>query len=374
MSNLPNTDCYEKSFMHRDIITNIVVTKTDFLITGSIDGHVKFWKKQEEGIEFVKHFRSHLGAVVSLSANTNGSYLCSASNDKSIKIFDVINFDMINMIKLDYVPLATEWVHSPGDAISTLAVSDQDSNKICIYDAQGTNVPVHVLDRFHSKPVNVMRYNLAYETVISVDKSGILEYWQSPKHEYKFPKSVSFDSKLDTSLFEFAKHKTVVTGLDFSPDGKRFATISTDRKVRVFSFITGKLLRVYDESLARYSEQQQTAQALPNMEFGRRMANERDLEKSNSLLMSNIVFDISGHFILYPTMLGVKVVNVETNRCTKILGKGDNIRPLHITLFQGRIKRSKAALTSSVGRRFYSILQKTIYSLVNRLYSNKYNK
>ena len=35
--------------------------RTDFLITASCDGHVKFWKKTEDGIEFVKHFRSHLG-------------------------------------------------------------------------------------------------------------------------------------------------------------------------------------------------------------------------------------------------------------------------------------------------------------------------
>lgn len=146
-------------------------------------------------------------------------------------------------------------------------------------------------------------------------------------------------------LFEFAKNKTTVTGLDFSPDGKRFATISTDRKVRVFSFTTGKLLRVYDENLARYSEQQQTSAGLPNMDFGRRMAAEREIEKSGSLLMANIVFDASGHFILYPTMLGVKVVNIETNRCVKVLGKGDNIRPLHLALFQGRVRRSKAAIT-----------------------------
>lgn len=60
LENLPNTECYEKSYMHRDNITHIVVTKTDFVITASVDGHVKFWKKMEEGIEFVKHFRSHL--------------------------------------------------------------------------------------------------------------------------------------------------------------------------------------------------------------------------------------------------------------------------------------------------------------------------
>lgn len=49
--------------MHRDVITHLVVTKTDFVITASIDGHIKFWKKMEEGIEFVKHFRSHLSML-----------------------------------------------------------------------------------------------------------------------------------------------------------------------------------------------------------------------------------------------------------------------------------------------------------------------
>jgi hypothetical protein len=41
----------------------VQATPTDFVITGSIDGHIKFWKKQETGIEFVKHYRGHLGAV-----------------------------------------------------------------------------------------------------------------------------------------------------------------------------------------------------------------------------------------------------------------------------------------------------------------------
>lgn len=60
LENLPDAECYEKSYMHRDVITHVVVTKTDFIVTASIDGHLKFWKKMEDGIEFVKHFRSHL--------------------------------------------------------------------------------------------------------------------------------------------------------------------------------------------------------------------------------------------------------------------------------------------------------------------------
>ena len=38
-------------------------SRTDFIITASCDGHVKFWKKKEGEIEFVKHFRAHLGKV-----------------------------------------------------------------------------------------------------------------------------------------------------------------------------------------------------------------------------------------------------------------------------------------------------------------------
>lgn len=128
--------------MHRDVITHLVVTKSDFIITGSIDGHIKFWKKMEEGIEFVKHFRSHLSnyfrifriidnivykffttvPIHSLTSNYSGTFLCSASEDKSVKIFDVINFDMINIIKLDFMPLTTCWIAAPGEAIQSLAM------------------------------------------------------------------------------------------------------------------------------------------------------------------------------------------------------------------------------------------------------------
>lgn len=64
------------------------------------------------------------------------------------------------------------------------------------------------------------------------------------------------------------------------------------------------------------------------------MAVERDLDKSEFSTNNNILFDVSGHFIMYPTMLGIKVINIDTNRCVSILGKTDNIRPLHIALFQ----------------------------------------
>lgn len=69
-------------------------SRTNFIITCSIDGHIKFWKKQELGIEFVKHFRGHLGNIQDVGVNSSGTLLCTISNDKSLKVFDVVNFGM----------------------------------------------------------------------------------------------------------------------------------------------------------------------------------------------------------------------------------------------------------------------------------------
>lgn len=156
---------------------------------------------------------------------------------------------------------------------------------ISIFHAQGDAEPLHVIETLHSKPISLIKYNVAFDIIISVDQAGILEYWTGPKTDYKFPaKVVSFESKLDTDLYEFVKAKTLVIALDCSCDGKRFATLSTDRKVRVFNFLSGKLIRVYDETLPRYHEMQQTGKAIPNMEFGRKYANNFCQTKCSSFM------------------------------------------------------------------------------------------
>jgi len=74
--------------------------RTDFLITASCDGHVKFWKKTEELIEFVKHFRSHLTPITDITDNYNGTLMCTISSDQTVKVFDVINFGILKLFAL----------------------------------------------------------------------------------------------------------------------------------------------------------------------------------------------------------------------------------------------------------------------------------
>jgi peptidylprolyl isomerase domain and WD repeat-containing protein 1 len=66
--------------------------RTDFIITTSIDGHLKLWKKQEVGIEFVKHYHAHLTPIVCVAASADGQVFASLAEDGTCKVFDVVNF------------------------------------------------------------------------------------------------------------------------------------------------------------------------------------------------------------------------------------------------------------------------------------------
>ncbi|CAN0324492.1 unnamed protein product, partial [Discosporangium mesarthrocarpum] len=61
-------------------------------------------------------------------------------------------------------------------------------------------------------------------------------------------------------------------------------------------------------------------------------------QASEALNQQNAVFDESSHFLIYTTMLGVKVVNLTTNRVSRVLGRHENVRFLQTALFQGTAK------------------------------------
>ena len=96
ISAIPASPRYSKSLMHKDQLSFVTITPlTDFLITSSVDGVVKFWKKVAVGIESVKEFRAHIGEIKSVSISQDGRSFATAGADKTIKIFDVITFGVV---------------------------------------------------------------------------------------------------------------------------------------------------------------------------------------------------------------------------------------------------------------------------------------
>lgn len=358
---LPSATRYSKSLMHKDQLAFCTVTPhTDFLITSSVDGYVKFWKKVFGGVEFVKEFKAHSGEIKSVSVSVDGRSFATAGADKTVKVFDVVNFDLLAMLQPEASPRCVCYVHGSRSSYPLLAVSNEDDGRIVIYDGRGeSSAPLYTIQNLHKKPVQLMAYNNFYDCVVSADANGMIEYWR-PSGSYEKPDNV-FGMKSSTSLFEFKKARSIPSSLTISPTGTRFATFSfPDRKVRLFEFATGKLLRTYDESITTITEMQQAgtlaSEPMEAVEFGRRIAVERELEQPSVRNHVSVAFDESGHFLLYGSILGTKVINTITNHMVKLFGRDEPFRPMDLALYQGRPEK-KGVMTVEMAASENPLLQ-----------------
>ena len=359
---LPKSARYSRSLMHKEQLLFVTWTPiTEFLITSSIDGVVKFWKKIAQGIEFVKEFRAHNGEIKSVSVSQDGRSFATAGADDSVKIFDVVTFDLLSMLSLSFTPKCLLWVHQKGASLPKLAVSEESKPLIHIFDGRGeSEEPMHTIKGLHRSPVHSMAFNEPFDCVVSADEGGMLEYWR-PSGNYEKPDNV-FEYKSSTNLFEFKKAKSVPTSLAVSPNGKQLVAFSMpDRKIRIFDFASAKLHRTYDESLQVMEEMQQAGTSphkLDNVEFGRRMAQEREVESQTMRSKSSVIFDESSNFIIYGSMLGIKVLNTFTNQIVKMYGKDENFRAVNLAIYQGQPQK-KGITTVEMGASSNPLLQES---------------
>eukprot|EP01083_Nonionella_stella_P033870 92682_1 len=362
MERLPSAELYEQSYMHRDTVTHVACTKSDFIVTGSKDGVLKFWKKTKGGIEFVKKYLAHQGPISHISVSNDGNYIATCSSDKYIKIFDVTSFDMINFIKVSFTPSVCEWIHQKRSIRGILACADRNSPDIHIFTSDQVEA-IHVL-QIHRKPVRLIAYNAKYKSVISTDINGMVEYWEA-SDPYGLPSGVKFKFKSDTDLYEFAKRKTVPVSLTVSPCGELFVTLSLDHIVCLWNFRSGKIMKRYDESPKVYEQKQVKASkcdpeerekmhVLEAFDYGQRKAREgarlSHLKEDIFTNVPSVIFDCSGNFLLIPSIIGIKVINHRDNRLVRVLGQGESTeRFLQLALYQGQVKEVGASVVASMG-------------------------
>lgn len=400
---LPTSERYEKSYMHRDVVTHVACAKqTEFIITGSADGHVKFWKKLLTGIEFVKHFQAHLGPIIGFNLSPDGTKLATSSTDSMVKIFEVKSYDMSNILALPFLPGTLLWLSS-GSACKSkssagaslrlssphIAVSDINSGSISIYNTEsGSQTPLRTISSVHSTPVQCMCLNMHYGCVISIDFRGVIEYWSVDTFEVstKSNSSVLFDYKSDTDLYDLAKSKTFPTSVAAASHGNAFAVFSADHVIRLFDFCSGKLTRKYDESVSVYTATADSTTdggeregfGINSMDLSRRVAVEKQLYEQldglrgvgnkfaevvvsadsqslpecyySGLRRCNLSFDETGYFLIYATLVGVKVLNTLSNRVVRVLGKDEvGERFLSVAVYQGVPRVDTQFLLSRAG-------------------------
>jgi peptidylprolyl isomerase domain and WD repeat-containing protein 1 len=285
-------------------------------------------------VDFVKHYQAHLKPINALVLSPDGKQLVTTSEDRMVKFFDVESFDMSSMIQCDFEPTCVQWLPSgrSNSLFTRIVVGDADSGALRVYSTTGEMVKQ--LD-VHRAPVVCLALNPSAGVVVSADRKGMLEYLSTST--LGFPDDqVSFKFKGETDLYDLAKAKTLPFHISFSPDGGLFSVMCEDMQVRLFKFREGKLYRKYDESPAGYADGKVSTGSLDDKAVDARLTAEKGLSGSKAMTLMQSAFDETGNFLVFPSLCGIKVLNLVTNKVVRTLGQAETgLRFLALALYQG---------------------------------------
>jgi len=159
----------------------------------------------------------------------------------------------------------------------------------------------------------------------------VIEVWDPD--DFSMPESLGFETITETDLFELVEKETWALSMEFSRDGAKLAIYGRDRKLRLFNVYTGKLMKIFDETLAVY--QGYTSQPTDSMVYLTKESLEKKLVVEKQLedvwdselvtpeALPNVQFSESGEYVVFGCMLGLKILNIETNKLVRILGKDE---------------------------------------------------
>ena len=150
----------------------------------------------------------------------------------SFKLFDVLNFDLIHMVKLTFAPSICSFIEKSNQFSPLLAVGEVDQPILRVIRAEQTvalnentsdqrqNGPsiAKTLKDLHSSPVRLIKFNKLYEVVFSTDQSGVIEVWNPETYDFPTDSNLKFDCLSDTGLFELVEKETYALAMEFSPD------------------------------------------------------------------------------------------------------------------------------------------------------------
>mmetsp|Transcript_15258 Transcript_15258/g.15245 ORF Transcript_15258/g.15245 Transcript_15258/m.15245 type:complete len:108 (-) Transcript_15258:379-702(-) len=99
--------------------------------------------------------------------------ISSGKSDNTIKVFDVMGFDMIDIIRLDFCPIIIEFVNTANSPCPLIALGGNDKIQISKIGQESNSIKTISV---HNGNVKAIKFNHIYSTVISIDDIGFIEY------------------------------------------------------------------------------------------------------------------------------------------------------------------------------------------------------
>ena len=208
------------------------------LATGGGDGKVRIWRGEGGGgmssSECVATFTEHVGPITALAFTKQGHVLISASQDGSVRAFDVLRFRAFKLLR---PPQAVQFSSLAVDCAGEIvAAGTLDSSEIYLWSLQ-TGQVVDVFSG-HSGPITSLAFEPTRGRLLasgSWDKS--VRIWDI----YAAPDSKSYGDPLN--------HEADVLSLSFRPDGVELTVATLAGHLVTWSVEGGMILSTIDGRL-----------------------------------------------------------------------------------------------------------------------------
>ena len=213
--------------------------KGTHVASASYDKTVRVWDAANGNSVII--YRGHWDRVQVVSLSPDGTRVASGGDDGTVQVWEVTTGNPIYTWRGHSQPVsAIAW--SPDGKRIASAGSDKT---VQIWDAyNGGNVFTY---RSHSGGLHALAWSPDGKRIASGGEDKIIQVWSPFKDKNSF-----FTNFLSAARGQFAYkgHSQRVNAIMWSPDGRRIASVSSDRSMQVWDSLTGRKFFIHRGTLA----------------------------------------------------------------------------------------------------------------------------
>jgi len=234
------------------------------IATANLVGQVQLWERNEKEIKQIETLSGHSSRANSVSFTHNGNILASASNDRTVKLWQV-KLPLVTRIKAHSQRVFDVSFSPNGQKFASAG----DGNTIQIWDGNGNWQQTL---NGHSKQVDSVSFSTNAEKIASSSFDDTVKLWTWQGKQYQLKRTIPRESLLEgvssvsfnptntnnpllavvdtqgivkildingSKKYNFQAHKKEIWTVSFSLDGKTIATASNDRTAKLWD-VKGK--------------------------------------------------------------------------------------------------------------------------------------
>ncbi|KAF9433615.1 hypothetical protein BGZ76_009209, partial [Entomortierella beljakovae] len=207
---------------HEDGVTSVSYCRNENrVLSGSRDTIVRLWDVETGSL--IRIFEGHSGIVTSVAYSFQGNHIASGSKDGTVKIWDESNAAILQDIQC-HSGSVYSIAYSP---FGNRVASSGSDKAVHFWDIE-TGTIAYTLSG-NTGSINSIAYSPTGDKMASGDSSGKIQLWDI----------WGIDDEISTSGLQ--SHSIPATGLMYSSNGDRIATISDNRLIRIWDTETGRL-------------------------------------------------------------------------------------------------------------------------------------